>query len=151
MSYYDENSSYNRNVANRRQIGDKFADQYDAEKRRDERLSKQEERYRTFGNHAATPVAMNRGKDDRENAQNYNDSDWNEQVDKNSYNRGFYEFGNRYIAANIDKMSEEKIIAIAQNDAQNGVDFKTLPEVIKNNTTYASYYMATILASGKNK
>lgn len=111
------------------------------------------EREKLFGRDSVNIVTKRQeGINDRINGIPYDDSKYDDEYDRNNYHEGFFVMGNRVLYGQIEKLSAEQLQKIGANDYISGVDLKTLPQPIKDNSSYAQgYLMASIMSESKGK
>lgn len=87
-------------------------------------------------------IARKVGQFDRVNGNPFDDSWTSDQYERNAYEDGFVMNGNQDLMANLKTMTEEQIAAIAENDylERSRIPFDSLPEKVKENPLYISYY-----------
>lgn len=139
---------YSRNEILKDQLG-----LIEYEKHREELETKLGEFYRTYGNDPdRSGFFRQEGMNARLSATPPDLSKCQTKQDINCYNAGFLENGNRAIHGRIEKLTEEQLYAIAQNDYNSGLTLDKIPDVIKNNSAYTQgYMMASIMDTSKGK
>lgn len=121
-----------------------------SQKASDERMK---ERIETFGrNSSRIGKVRNIGIEDRITAKVYDEHKYLDEYDQRNYQEGFFTMGNRVIHGKLEMFSDDELKAIGANDYVSGVDINSLPEVVRNNSSYAQgYMMATIFGQDNKK
>ena len=89
---------------------------------------------------------------DRINAIPYDYDKYEDEIDRNNYHEGFFVMGNRALYGQIEKLSDEQLQRIGANDYISGVNLETLPQSIKDNSSYAQgYLMSSIMSTSKGR
>ena len=158
MTNYDDQFSSergkgNRNTETRAIISTYINNENESEKYKKASEEKQKEAEKKFGrNGEKISIIRAEAINDRINAIPYDYDKYEDEIDRNNYHEGFFVMGNRALYAQIEKLSDEQLQRIGANDYISGVNLETLPQSIKDNSSYAQgYLMSSIMSTSKGR